>query len=196
MAEVNRRLRRADKRLMENMRVNPGQRVKGGQSPGEQAMDGLADSLRDSKSLKRSGDFAICRTVSTPTRMTASAGQEQGHSRPRQGRKQRANGARQPVRTTAKGDPGQGPRINCGRRRALRDDCAPRGASAGDGTRRRTLPVFGMGPRRSLPMDGAEEGAARDDLARKRSTTSREAMESADREDAAALGEAMDRRQA
>jgi hypothetical protein len=74
MAEAEQALKELQE-LMENMRVTEGQQGQGGQSPGEQAMEGLADTLRQQQGLS---DQAF-RDLQEQFNPGANAGESQGN---------------------------------------------------------------------------------------------------------------------
>ncbi|WP_371688459.1 TIGR02302 family protein [Ruegeria sp. EL01] len=173
--------------MMENMRVTQGQ-GQGGQSEGQQAMEGLAETLREQQGLS---DQAF-RDLQEQFNPGAQAGENQGNegSSGGQGRGQShegQGGQGQGSDQSGEGQQGQGTLAN--RQQALRDELGRQeqglpGAGTPDGEAAREA----LG-RAGRAMDDAEEALRGDDLAEAIDRQS-EAMEAL-REGMRSLGEAM-----
>ncbi|MEH6674381.1 MAG: TIGR02302 family protein [Sulfitobacter sp.] len=193
MAEAEQALRELQE-MMENMRVTQGQPGEGGQSPGEQAMEGLADSLREQQELS---DQAF-RDLQDRFNPNADDGQQQGQeqgqqSGPPQDGNQPGQPGQQPGQNNGQGEPGQGQGSIADRQQALRDELRRQeGRLPGGGTPEGDAASDAL-DRAGRAMDGAEEALRRDDLAEAIDNQS-QAMEAL-REGMRALGEAMDQDQ-
>ncbi len=187
-------------RMMENMRVTQGQGQQG-QSPGQQAMEGLADTLRQQQGLS---DQAF-RDLQEQFNPNAEAGQSQGNEgrsggqgrgQSHEGQQGRGEGSgSQPGQPGAPGQPGDRQAEGTGegsladRQEALRRELErqrrnlPGGGSAAGEQARESLDRAGRA------MEGAEEALRGDDLAGAIDRQS-EAMEAL-REGMRNLGEAM-----
>ncbi|WP_158969005.1 TIGR02302 family protein [Chachezhania sediminis] len=173
MAEAQEALRELQQ-MMENMRVTQGQGGQGSQSPGQQAMEGLAETLRDQQGLS---DQAF-RDLQEQFNPNARAGEQQGN----QGRDGNQGRGQQHGQQGQSGQPGgnrQGEggqnegagngapdaRSLAERQRALRDELdRQRGTLPGAGTSE------GQAARDALDqagraMEGAEDALENDDLA-------------------------------
>jgi uncharacterized protein (TIGR02302 family) len=152
--------------MMENMQVAEGQQGQGSQSPGEQAMEGLADTLRDQQGLS---DDAF-RDLQEQFNPNAQAGENQGNEGRNggEGRGQSHEGG-QNGQGEGDGEQGQtGPQSGqslADRQQALRQEL---------GRQQRNLPGAGTPEgdaardaldRAGRAMDGAEEALRQDDLA-------------------------------
>ncbi len=188
MAEAEQALQELQQ-MMENMRVTQGQ-GRGGQSQGQQAMEGLAETLREQQGLS---DQAF-RDLQEQFNPGAQAGENQGNQGRNggQGRGQSHDG-----QGRSQGGAGDGPRQGGGtladRQQALRDELARQqrglpgaGTPEGDAAREAL-------DRAGRAMEGAEQSLRRDDYAGAIDQQS-EAMEAL-REGMRALGEALAQQQ-
>ncbi|HBM39113.1 MAG TPA: ATPase, partial [Sulfitobacter sp.] len=193
MAEAEQALRELQE-MMENMRVTQGQPGEGGQSEGEQAMEGLADSLREQQELS---DQAF-RDLQDRFNPNADDGQQQGQDQgqqpgPQQEGNQPGQPGQQPGQNNGQGEPGQGQGSIADRQQALRDELRRQeGRLPGGGTPEGDAARDAL-DRAGRAMDGAEEALRRDDLAEAIDNQS-QAMEAL-REGMRALGEAMEQDQ-
>ena len=193
MAEAEQALRELQE-MMENMRVTQGQPGEGGQSEGEQAMEGLADSLREQQELS---DQAF-RDLQDRFNPNAEDGQQQGQDQgqqpgPQQEGNQPGQPGQQPGQNNGQGEPGQGQGSIADRQQALRDELRRQeGRLPGGGTPEGDAARDAL-DRAGRAMDGAEEALRRDDLAEAIDNQS-QAMEAL-REGMRALGEAMEQDQ-
>ncbi len=192
MAEAEQALQELQQ-MMENMRVTQGQ-GQGSQSAGQQAMEGLAETLREQQGLS---DQAF-RDLQEQFNPGAQAGESQGNQGRNggQGRGQSHQGEGQ-GRGQADGDDGdgtqQGQESLADRQQALRDELGRQqgrmpgaGTPAGDAAREAL-------DRAGRAMEGAEQSLRQDDYAGAIDQQS-EAMEAL-REGMRALGEAMAQQQ-
>ncbi len=159
--------------MMENMRVTEGQGQQG-QSPGQQAMEGLADTLRNQQGLS---DEAF-RDLQEQFNPGAQAGESQGNQgrnggmgqgESHEGQGQQGEGSGQQPGTgqgnqTAEGQPGSGQGSLADRQEALRQELERQrnglpgmGGEAGDAARDAL-------DRAGRAMDGAEDALRNDDL--------------------------------
>jgi uncharacterized protein (TIGR02302 family) len=196
MAEAQQALQELQQ-MMENMRVTQGQQGQGGQSPGQQAMEGLAETLREQQGLS---DQAF-RDLQEQFNPNAQAGESQGNQGRSggQGRGSEHNGQGQGQngeqgQAQNEQQPGEGGAQGSGdsiadRQQALRNELnrqqqnlpgagTPEGEAARDAL-----------DRAGRAMDGAEEALRRDDLAEAIDNQG-QAMEAL-REGMRALGEMM-----
>ncbi len=184
--------------MMENMRVTQGQSGQQGQSPGQQAMEGLAETLRNQQGLS---DEAF-RDLQEQFNPNAQAGESQGNegSDGGQGRGQghQPQGQQGQGQGSQPGQQGQGggqrqaeqggPGSLADRQQALREELErqrgnlPGGGEAGDSARESL-------ERADRAMDGAEQALRGDDLPEALDRQS-EAMEAL-REGMRSLGEAL-----
>ena len=191
MAEAEQALKELQE-LLENMRVTQGQPGEG-DSPGEQAMEGLADTLREQQGLS---DQAF-RDLQEQFNPNAQAGENQGNEGRNGGQGRGQSEGQNQGQPGANGDPSQGGQSMeeglANRQRALRDELSrQQGNLPGQGT------PEGDAARQSLEdagraMDGAEDALRRDDLAEAIDQQS-QAMESL-RDAMRNLGEAMQQEQ-
>ncbi|MEP1199400.1 TIGR02302 family protein [Tateyamaria sp.] len=195
MAEAEQALQEMQE-MLENMRVTQGE-GQGGQSPGEEAMEGLAETLREQQGLS---DQAF-RDLQEQFNPNAQAGESQGNEGrdggQGQGQQHSQGGDGQGEQSTDEGG-GDGSDQNAGegqegsladRQQALRDELRrQQGSLPGAGT-----PEGGAArdalDRAGRAMDGAEEALRQDDFAGAIDNQS-QAMEAL-REGMRALGEAM-----
>ncbi|MFL4468636.1 TIGR02302 family protein [Tateyamaria armeniaca] len=194
MAEAEQALQELQE-MLENMRVTQGQ-GQGGQSPGEQAMEGLAETLREQQGLS---DQAF-RDLQEQFNPGAQAGESQGnegrsggqgqgqqHSQGGEGQGEQGDG-----QEGAEGDQqgqGQGAQSLADRQQALRDELnRQQGSLPGAGTPEGDAARDAL-DRAGRAMDGAEEALRQDDFAEAIDNQS-QAMEAL-REGMRALGEAM-----
>ncbi|MFD2740378.1 TIGR02302 family protein [Sulfitobacter aestuarii] len=156
MAEAEQALREFQE-MMENMRVTEGQPGEAGQSPGEQAMEGLSDTLREQQGLS---DQAF-RDLQEQFNPGANAGESQGNEGRDggQGRGQQHDG--QNGQGQGSGDPQQG------RRGAQDGDDGAEPSEEGLAERQRALREELKRQQGQLPGQASPEGrAARDALGR------------------------------
>ena len=160
--------------LMENMRVTEGQQGQGGQSPGEQAMQGLADTLREQQGLS---DQAF-RDLQEQFNPGAQAGENEGNEGRNggQGRGQSHEGQRGQGEGSGeqRGDGRNGSEQSGGdnsregladRQQALRNELRrQQGQLPGQGTPEGDAARDAL-DRAGRAMDGAEEALRNDDLA-------------------------------
>ncbi len=200
MAEAQQALQELQQ-MMENMRVTQGQQGQGGQSPGEQAMEGLSETLREQQGLS---DQAF-RDLQEQFNPNAQAGENQGNEgrnggqgrgTEHEGQGQGQNGEGQAQNGQSQGDGGEqgapGDSI-ADRQQALRNELSRQqqnlpGAGTPEGeTARDALDRAGRA------MDGAEEALRENDLAEAIDNQG-QAMEAL-REGMRALGEMMQQQQ-
>ncbi|QFT58956.1 hypothetical protein FIU94_08970 [Sulfitobacter sp. THAF37] len=197
MAEAEEALRQLQE-MMENMRVTEGQQGQGGQSPGEQAMEGLSETLRDQQGLSDQAFRDLQEQFNPGAQAGESQGNEgrnggQGRGESHEGQNGQGQGQdQQQGQNGQPGDqaqPGQGPEGLAERQQALRDELrrqqqnlpgqgTPEGRAAGEAL-----------DRAGEAMDNAEEALRNNDLAEAIDNQS-QAMEAL-REGMRALGEAM-----
>ncbi|TDK42306.1 TIGR02302 family protein [Antarcticimicrobium luteum] len=200
MAEAQQALEELQQ-LMENMRVTQGQQGEGGQSEGQRAMEGLADTLRDQQGLS---DQAF-RDLQEQFNPGAGAGQSrqnegrnggqgrgQSHEGQGEGQQQGQGGdgddTRQGQNGQQRGDE-SGAGSLADRQQALREELnRQQGGLPGAGTPEGDAARDALG-RAGRAMDGAEEALRGDDLAEAIDRQA-EAIEAL-REGMRALGEAM-----
>jgi uncharacterized protein (TIGR02302 family) len=202
MAEAEEALRQLQE-MMENMRVTQGQQGQGGQSPGEQAMEGLSETLREQQGLS---DQAF-RDLQEQFNPGANAGESQGNEgrNGNQGRGQSHEGQDGQGEAQGEGqnqqgqngDPSQGERPGepgdaqglAERQQALRDELRrQQGRLPGQGTPEGDAARDSL-DRAGRAMDGAEEALRDGDLAEAIDNQA-QAMEAL-REGIRSLGEAM-----
>lgn len=191
MAEAQQALQELQQ-MLENMRVTQGQQGQGGQSPGEQAMEGLAETLREQQGLS---DQAF-RDLQEQFNPNAQAGENQGNegSNGGQGRGtehegQGQNGQQGQAQNGEGGAQGSEGGSIADRQQALRDELNRQqqnlpGAGTPEGDAARDAL-----DRAGRAMDGAEDALRRDDLAEAIDNQG-QAMEAL-REGMRALGEMM-----
>ncbi|MEW9921066.1 TIGR02302 family protein [Marimonas sp. MJW-29] len=195
MAEAMEALRQLQE-MMENMRVTQGQQGQGQQSPGQQAMEGLADTLRQQQGLS---DQAF-RDLQEQFNPGANAGESQGNEgrnggegrgQSHEGQQGQGQGEGQ---RQGQGQQGQGAEPGSAedladRQRALRNELRRQeGRLPGQGTPEGDAARDALG-RAGRAMDGAEDALRQGDLAEAIDNQS-QAMEAL-REGMRALGEAM-----
>lgn len=189
MAEAQQALQELQQ-LMENMRVTQGE-GQGGQSDGQRAMEGLADTLRDQQGLS---DQAF-RDLQDRFNPGGNSGQSQGSQGQQQGQQQGQSregqdgeGAGDGTRRGEAGQPrGEGSLAD--RQQALREELRrQQGNLPGAGTAEGDAARESLG-RAGRAMDGAEEALRQEDLAEAIDKQA-EAIEAL-REGMRALGEAM-----
>ncbi len=193
MAEAQQALQELQQ-LMENMRVTQGQQGQGGQSEGQRAMEGLADTLRDQQGLSDEA-FRDLQEQFNPGANSGQSQQNQGRNGG-QGRGQshdgegqgQGDGTRQGQRGQQPGD-AQDPGSLADRQQALRDELRrQQGNLPGAGTPEGDAAREALG-RAGRAMDGAEDALRADDLAEAIDRQA-EAIEAL-REGMRSLGEAM-----
>ena len=197
MAEAEQALQELQE-MLENMRVTQGQGGEGGQSPGEQAMEGLAETLREQQGLS---DQAF-RDLQEQFNPDAQAGESQGNEGRNggqgQGQQHSQGGEGQGEQNDGQqgGGGGEQPQNGQGqdgsladRQQALRDELnRQQGNLPGAGTPEGDAARDAL-DRAGRAMDGAEEALRNDDFADAIDNQSR-AMEAL-REGMRALGESM-----
>jgi len=195
MAEAEQALQELQE-MLENMRVTQGE-GQGGQSAGQQAMEGLAETLREQQGLS---DQAF-RDLQEQFNPGAQAGENQGnegrnggqgrgeqHSQGGEGQGEQGEG-QQGGEGNQQGQPGQGEQSLADRQQALRDELRrQQGSLPGAGTPEGDAARDAL-DRAGRAMDGAEEALRQDDFAEAIDNQS-QAMEAL-REGMRALGEAM-----
>ena len=195
MAEAEQALQELQE-MLENMRVTQGE-GQGGQSAGQQAMEGLAETLREQQGLS---DQAF-RDLQEQFNPGAQAGENQGnegrnggqgrgeqHSQGGEGQGEQGEG-QQGGEGNQQGQPGQGEQSLADRQQALRDELRrQQGSLPGAGTPEGDAARDAL-DRAGRAMDGAAEALRQDDFAEAIDNQS-QAMEAL-REGMRALGEAM-----
>ncbi|QJF52472.1 TIGR02302 family protein [Roseobacter ponti] len=173
MAEAQQALQELQQ-MMENMRVTQGQQGQGGQSPGEQAMEGLSETLRDQQGLS---DQAF-RDLQEQFNPNAQAGESQGNEGRNGGQGegqshegQNGQGQGDGDQNAQQGDPSQpGDGSDPGgsiadRQQALRDELRrQQGSLPGAGTPEGDAARDAL-DRAGRAMEGAEDALREDDLA-------------------------------
>ncbi len=198
MAEAQQALQELQQ-MMENMRVTQGQ-GQNGQSPGQQAMEGLAETLREQQGLSDQA-FRDLQEQFNPNAQRGQSQENQGRNGGQgQGQShepgQQGQGQGQGQGQAQNGDPGQEP----GQGQSLEQSLADRQQALRDELRRQQQGLPGAGSpegqsaqdaldRAGRAMDGAEEALREDDFAGAIDRQS-EAMEAL-REGMRALGEQM-----
>jgi hypothetical protein len=175
MAEAQEALRQLQE-MMENMRVTQDQQGQGGQSPGEQAMEGLAETLREQQGLS---DQAF-RDLQEQFNPNAQAGESQGNEGRNggQGRGQDHEGQSGEGQGQGEGEGDQqaGQGGQQGGEPGSRQDLAQRQQALRDELRRQQGQLPGAGTpegdaardaldRAGRAMEGAEDALRNDDLA-------------------------------
>ena len=192
MAEAEQALRELQK-MMENMRVTEGQSGQQGQSPSEQAMEGLADTLRDQQGLSDQAFRDLQDRFNPNSEPGQQEGQEQGQqpgASPQQGQNQPGQ---QPGPNSGQAQPGQGQGSIADRQEALRDELRrQQGRLPGGGTPEGDAARDALN-RAGRAMDGAEDALRRNDLAEAIDNQS-QAMEAL-RDGMRALGDALAKEQ-
>jgi uncharacterized protein (TIGR02302 family) len=192
MAEAEQALRELQE-MMENMRVTQGQPGQGGQSPGEQAMEGLADTLREQQELSDQA-FRDLQEQFNPNGQQGQQGQQQGQNQ--QGQQgqgdqsgQEGQQGQQQGQNNGQSQPGQGQGSIADRQQALRDELSRQeGRLPGQGSPEGDAARDAL-DRAGRAMDGAEEALRQNDLAEAIDNQA-QAMEAL-REGMRALGDAM-----
>lgn len=202
MAEAQQALQELQQ-MMENMRVTQGQQGQGGQSPGEQAMEGLSETLREQQGLS---DQAF-RDLQEQFNPNAQAGESQGNEGRNGGQ---GRGTEHEGQGQGQGQNGEGQAQNGdnqgqgGEQGAPGDSIADRQEALRDELRRQQQNLPGAGTpqgeaardaldRAGRAMDGAEEALRQNDLAEAIDNQG-QAMEAL-REGMRALGEMMSEQQ-
>ncbi|MGD9294848.1 MAG: TIGR02302 family protein [Roseobacter sp.] len=200
MAEAQQALQELQQ-MMENMRVTQGQQGQGGQSPGEQAMEGLAETLREQQGLSDQAFRDLQEQFNPNAQAGESQGNEgrdggQGRGAEHQGEGQQGQGdgqqqgqAQNGQQQGQQGSPGAGEGSIADRQRALRNELNRQqqnlpGAGTPEGDAARDAL-----DRAGRAMDGAEEALRENDLAEAIDNQG-QAMEAL-REGMRALGEMM-----
>ncbi len=187
MAEAEQALRELQE-LMENMRVSQGQPGEGEGSPGDQAMEGLSDTLREQQGLS---DQAF-RDLQEQYNPGANAGENEGNEGRDGGQ---GRGERHEGQSGAGDAPGEEPAPQglAERQQALRDELRRQeGRLPGQGTPEGEAARDALG-RAGAAMDRAGEALRRDELAEAIDNQA-QAMEAL-REGMRSLGEAMEQEQ-
>ena len=194
MAEAEQALRELQE-MMENMRVTEGQPGQGGKSPGQEAMEGLADTLREQQELSDQAFRDLQEQFNQggqPNQPGEAPGQQQGQGQqPGQepGEGQQQGQGQQPGQNDGQSQQGQDQGSIAQRQQALRDELSrqegrlPGGGSPEGKAARDALDRAGRA------MDGAEEALRQNDLADAIDNQA-QAMEAL-REGMRALGDAM-----
>ncbi len=194
MAEAEQALQELQE-MLENMRVTQGE-GQGGQSPGEQAMEGLAETLRDQQGLSDEA-FRDLQEQFNPGAQAGenqgnqgrNGGQGQGQQHSQGGEGQGEEGDNQQGGEGQQQGQGQGEQSLADRQQALRDELnRQQGNLPGAGTPEGDAARDAL-DRAGRAMDGAEEALRQDDFAGAIDNQS-QAMEAL-REGMRALGEAM-----
>ncbi|MDF3412844.1 DUF4175 domain-containing protein [Sulfitobacter sp. M57] len=160
--------------MMENMRVTEGQPGEGGKSPGEQAMEGLAETLNEQQGLSDQA-FRDLQEQFNPNAQTGENGENegrnggQGRGESHEGQNGQGEGrGEQQGRSGQGGDQGQGGQDESGlaeRQQALRDELErQRGRLPGQGTPEGEAARDAL-DRAGRAMDQAEQALRNDDLA-------------------------------
>ncbi|MCB1311065.1 MAG: TIGR02302 family protein [Sedimentitalea sp.] len=194
MAEAQQALEELQ-RLMENMRVTQGQPGQGGQSEGQQAMEGLAETLREQQGLSDQA-FRDLQEQFDPGAQAGDSQQNegrnggQGRGQSHEGQAGRGQGAGDPPSGADGREPGEGLEGSLAdRQQALREELGrQQGRLPGAGTPEGDAARDAL-DRAGRAMDGAEDALRQDDYAEAIDQQS-EAMEAL-REGMRALGEAM-----
>ncbi|MGA9250868.1 MAG: TIGR02302 family protein [Roseobacter sp.] len=202
MAEAQQALQELQQ-MMENMRVTQGQQGQGGQSPGEQAMEGLSETLREQQGLS---DQAF-RDLQEQFNPNAQAGENQGNEGSNGGQ---GRGTEHEGQGEGQGQQGEGQAQNGqnqgqgGEQGAPGDSIADRQEALRDELNRQQQNLPGAGTpegeaardaldRAGRAMDGAEDALRQNDLAEAIDNQG-QAMEAL-REGMRALGEMMSEQQ-
>ncbi|MEM6888640.1 MAG: TIGR02302 family protein [Pseudomonadota bacterium] len=203
MAEAQQALQELQQ-MLENMRVTQGQQGQQGQSPGEQAMEGLSETLREQQGLSDQAFRDLQEQFNPGAQSGESQGNEgrnggqgrgqshepgqQGQS-PGQGGGDGQNGGNQNAQNGAQGEGGDAEGAIADRQRALRQELQrQQGNLPGAGTAQGDAAREALG-RAGDAMDDAEESLRQDELADAIDDQAR-AMEAL-REGMRALGEMM-----
>lgn len=190
MAEAEQALKELQE-LMENMRVTQGQ-GQNGQSEGQQAMEGLADTLREQQGLSDQAFRDLQEQFNPDAQVGESQGNQgqsggQGRGESHQGQGGRGEGQDQAGDNPQQGEGGQGSLAD--RQQALRDELSrQKGSLPGQGSPEGDAAREALN-RAGRAMDGAEDALRSDDLAGAIDRQS-EAMDAL-REGMRSLGEAM-----
>lgn len=193
MAEAQQALQELQE-MMENMRVTQGQQGEGGQSPGEQAMEGLSETLREQQGLSDQAFRDLQEQFNPGAQTGESQGNEgrnggQGRGQSHEGRQGQGDGQQDGAQS---GDPSQGGDAQgdiADRQQALRDELQrQQGNLPGAGTPQGDAARDAL-DRAGRAMDGAEEALRENDLAEAIDNQG-QAMEAL-REGMRALGEMM-----
>lgn len=193
MAEAQQALQELQE-MMENMRVTQGQQGEGGQSPGEQAMEGLSETLREQQGLSDQAFRDLQEQFNPGAQTGESQGNEgrnggQGRGQSHEGQQGQGDGQQDGAQN---GDPSQGGDAQgdiADRQQALRDELQrQQGNLPGAGTPQGDAARDAL-DRAGRAMDGAEEALRENDLAEAIDNQG-QAMEAL-REGMRALGEMM-----
>ncbi len=202
MAEAQEALQQLQE-MMENMRVTQGQQGQGGQSPGEQAMEGLAETLREQQGLSDQAFRDLQEQFNPNAQAGESQGNEgrnggQGRGQEHEGQQGQGQGQGQGEGDQQAGEGGeQGPGAGKGdlaqRQQALRDELnRQQGQLPGAGTPEGDAARDAL-DRAGRAMEGAEDALRNDDLAEAIDNQA-QAMEAL-REGMRSLGEMMSQQQ-
>lgn len=199
MAEAEQALKELQE-MMENMRVTQGQQGQGGQSPGEQAMEGLAETLREQQGLSDQAFRDLQEQFNPGAQTGENQGNEgrnggQGRGQSHEGQNGQGdgtgdqNGQQRQGQNGQPGDDSQSEGSIADRQQALRDELRrQQGRLPGQGTPEGDAARESLG-RAGDAMDNAEDALRKGDLAEAIDNQS-QAMEAL-REGMRALGEAM-----
>ncbi|MDD9720607.1 TIGR02302 family protein [Sulfitobacter sp. PR48] len=197
MAEAEEALRELQE-LMENMRVTEGQPGQNGQSPGQQAMEGLSETLREQQGLSDQAFRDLQEQFNPGAQAGESQGNEgrnggQGRGESHEGQNGQGQGQDQQQGENGQrgeqAEPGQGQEGLAERQQALREELRRQQQNLpGQGTPEGRAARDAL-DRAGRAMDGAEEALRNNDLAEAIDNQS-QAMEAL-REGMRALGEAM-----
>lgn len=170
MAEAQQALQELQQ-MMENMQIAQGQQGQGGQSPGEQAMEGLSETLREQQGLSDQAFRDLQEQFNPGAQAGESEGNEgrsggQGRGQSHEGQSGQDDGNGEPQGDGSAGDPRPGGEGSIAdRQQALRDELQRQqgnlpgaGSPQGDAARDAL-------DRAGRAMDGAEEALRNDDLA-------------------------------
>lgn len=199
MAEAQQALQELQQ-MMENMRMAQGQQGQSGQSPGEQAMEGLSETLREQQGLSDQAFRDLQEQFNPGAQAGESEGNEgrnggQGRGESHEGQQGQGEGGGE--QSGQQGSPSQGDPQGQGsiadRQQALRDELnRQQGNLPGAGTPEGDAARDALG-RAGDAMDGAEEALRQNDLAEAIDNQG-QAMEAL-REGMRALGEMMSEQQ-
>lgn len=196
MAEAQQALQELQQ-MLENMRVTQGQQGQGGQSPGEQAMEGLSETLREQQGLSDQAFRDLQEQFNPGGQSGESQGQQgQGQSQGQQGQQPGGNGQSGGGQSAQNGQQGQGGDAEgaiADRQQALRQELQRQeGNLPGAGTPEGDAARDALG-RAGEAMDDAEQALRDNELAEAIDDQAR-AMEAL-REGMRALGEMMAQQQ-
>lgn len=170
MAEAQQALQELQE-LMENMQMAQGQQGQGGQSPGEQAMEGLSETLREQQGLSDQAFRDLQEQFNPGAQAGENEGNEgrnggQGRGQSHEGQSGQGEGQGEQQGDGSAGDPRPGTEGSIAdRQQALRDELQrQQGSLPGDGSPQGDAARDAL-DRAGRAMDGAEEALRNDDLA-------------------------------